>query len=80
MRTTINMPDRLHEIVSSLAQHTGRTYSQTLAELVERGLASAPTSAERPAAYRIHPTTGLPVFSGKRVITPEDVARLEDEI
>jgi hypothetical protein len=80
MRTTINMPDRLHEIVSSLAHHTGRTYSQTLAELVERGL-SAPVAGTKPKqGFRIDPRTGLPVTSSSRIITPEDVARLEDEI
>ncbi len=34
MRTTINLPDTLHAIVSSLAHHTGRSLSDTVEELV----------------------------------------------
>lgn len=82
MRTTVSIPDRLHDTVASLAHHTGRTFSATLADLIERGLAApACTAAEpTPAGYYIHPVTGLPVTRGTRIITPEDVARLEDEI
>jgi hypothetical protein len=84
MRTTIHLPDELHRIIMSLAQHTGRSFTRTVADLLERGL-HAPTAGanttlqEPPAAYRIDPHTHLPVTRGPRLITPEDVARLEDE-
>ena len=79
MRTTINLPPSLHAIVAGLAHHTGRTLSQTVVELVERGLSAPIQSAEPRAGYRIDAQTGLPVTRGSRIITPEDVARLEDE-
>ena len=79
MRTTINLPDALHAIVSSLAHHTGRSLSDTVVELVERGLGSSTPTAEPPAGYRVDAQTGLPVTRGTRLITPDDVARLEDE-
>ena len=79
MRTTINLPDTLHAIVSSLAHHTGRSLSDTVVELVERGLGNPTQTGEPTAGYRVDSQTGLPVTRSTRVITPEDVARLEDE-
>lgn len=79
MRTTINLPDALHALVSSLAHHTGRSLSDIVVELVERGLGSSTQTAEPSAGYRVDAQTGLPVTRGTRVITPDDVARLEDE-
>lgn len=79
MRTTINLPDTLHAIVSSLAHHTGRSLSDTVVELVERGLGNPTQTGEPTAGYRVDAQTGLPVTRGTRLITPDDVARLEDE-
>jgi hypothetical protein len=41
MRTTVDIPEPLHRIAVSLAQHTGRSFSQTVVALMERGPANA---------------------------------------
>jgi hypothetical protein len=82
MRTTIDLPDDLHRIVTSLARHTGRSLGQTVAELLRRGLAApelANRVAEAPAVYGIHPQTGLPVVASKQPITEDDIRTLDDE-
>lgn len=76
MRTTIDLPEELHQAASALSHHSGRNLSQTVAELMRRGLA-APPQAAPPAG--INPATGLPLFQSTRTITPEDVRRLDDE-
>jgi predicted transcriptional regulator len=80
MRTTIDLPEDLHRIVSSLAVHTRRSLSVTAVELIRRGLAStAPAEAGREAAVATSAKTGLPVIRLPRTVTPEDVKALEDE-
>jgi hypothetical protein len=85
MRTTVDIPEPLHRIAASLAQHTGRSFSQTVVALMERGLqmpvAAAEAKAQAPEGMgpQIHPLTGLPVTRSRRVVTPADVADLEDE-
>jgi hypothetical protein len=82
MRTTIDLPDDLHQIATSLARHTGRSLGQTVAELMRRGL----TASEHPnrigeaaAAYRLHPLTGLPVVASRQPVTEDDVKALDDQ-
>ena len=81
MRTTIELPDDLHRIASSLARHNKRSLGQVVAELMRRGL-EVPTNrvAEPQAVYRTDEETGLPVIVGaSRVMTDDDVRALEDE-
>jgi negative regulator of replication initiation len=78
MRTTIDLPEDLHRIVTSLATHTRRSLSQTAAELIRRGL-DAPARTATASAIAVNPATGLPVLHSSRPITPEDVKALEDE-
>lgn len=86
MRTTLDIPDDLHRIATSLARHNGRSLGQVVAELMRRGLETTAAGAsggrvgEPAAAYAISPVTGLPVVLGaSRPITDEDVKALEDE-
>lgn len=86
MRTTVDLPDDLHRIATSLARHNGRSLGQVVAELMRRGLeapaagASGDRVGEPAAVYVISPITGLPVVLGaSRPITDEDVKALEDE-
>jgi hypothetical protein len=81
MRTTIDLPDDLHRILTSLARHTGRSLGQTVAELVRRGLeAPAATGVHDAAAvYRVHPATGLPVVASRQPLTEDDVRALDDD-
>lgn len=81
MRTTIELPDDLHRIATSLARHNKRSLGQIVAELMRRGL-EAPVhhAAEPKAVYRIDDETGLPVIQGAgRVMTDDDVRALDDE-
>jgi predicted transcriptional regulator len=81
MRTTIDLPDDLHQAVVSIAAHSRRTMNQTVAELIRRGLAPQPAevSASRSGAARTDTETGLPLIRSPRPTTAEDVRALEDE-
>ncbi len=81
MRTTIDLPEDLHRIAQALARHSGRSLSQTVADLLRQGLELPRVRVAEPAApsYTISPITGLPVVSSPRPVTPEDVRALEDE-
>lgn len=80
MRTTIDLPEDLHRIATAIARDTGRSLSQTVAELLRRGL-SAPCGTREggASAYVMDPATGLPRVRSKRLITAEDVRSLDDE-
>jgi predicted transcriptional regulator len=75
MRTTIDLPDDLHRLASSIARDTSRTLSETVADLMRRGLGqgSGDTEITRSAS------TGLPVIRLGTVITTEDVRSLDDD-
>lgn len=82
MRTTIDLPDDLHRIVTSLARHTGRSLGQTVAELLRLGLAIPEQThrvGEAAAVYQLHPLTGLPVVASRQPVTEDDVKALDDE-
>lgn len=82
MRTTIDLPDDLHQIATSLARHTGRSLGQAVAELMRRGLAASEQPnriGEAAAAYQLHPLTGLPVVASRQPVTEDDVKALDDE-
>ena len=80
MRTTVDLPEDLHRIVSSLAVHTRRSLSLTAVELIRRGLASpASRDASAKVAVATNAKTGLPVIRLPRTVTPEDVKALEDD-
>lgn len=74
MRTTVDIPDDLHRQLSALARDTSRTLSETVVDLVRRGL-----SEGAPGRVARSKRTGLPVVHVGRTITTEDVRLLEDE-
>lgn len=75
MRTTIDLPDDLHKQAQAIARDTHRTLSETVADLMRRGL-----GAHRPTTpIATDPLTGLPAVSVGRVVTSEDVRSLDDE-
>jgi predicted transcriptional regulator len=74
VRTTIDLPDDLHKQAQAIARDTHRTLSQTVADLMRRGLAAASA-----APLSVDSRTGLPVVSVGMVVTSEDVRSLEDE-
>lgn len=74
VRTTIDLPDDLHKQAQAIARDTHRTLSETVADLIRRGLrAGSSTSLSK------DPRTGLPLVSVGTVVTSEDVRSLEDE-
>lgn len=74
MRTTIDLPDDLHAQAVAIARDTHQTLSQAVSLLVRRGL-----SSDGPGEPARSPVTGLPVTHLGRLITSEDVRRLEDD-
>ncbi len=74
MRTTVDLPDDLHARARAIARDTGRTLSETVADLILRGLEDC-----HPVDVARSPRTGLPVVSLGSVITSEDVRALEDD-
>ena len=79
MRTTIDLPESLHSIASGLARHTGRTLSQAVADLMQRGLAARSDQTAVVTDFKVHPMTGLPMVQSRQAITAQDVAALDDE-
>jgi hypothetical protein len=74
MRTTIDLPDELHRQAVAIARDTSRTLSETVAELIRRGLGQG-----GPPEVSRSPRTGLPLIRLGTIITTEDVRGLEDD-
>ncbi len=74
MRTTIDLPEDLHKQAVAIARDTSRSLSETVAELMRRGLGQG-----RGTEITRSPRTGLPVLHLGRVITTEDVRALDDD-
>jgi len=74
MRTTLDIPDDLHAQAVAIARDSHQSLSQTVAGLIRRGLSSG-----NPGEVATSARTGLPVAHLGRIITTEDVRRLEDD-
>lgn len=74
MRTTIDLPEDLLKQAQAIARDTRRTLSETVADLIRRGLGSGKT-----VGLSTDARTGLPVVSVGTVVTSEDVRSLEDD-
>jgi hypothetical protein len=74
MRTTIDLPEDLHRQAMSIARDTSRTLSETVVDLMRRGLSHGP-----PGEVSRSRVTGLPVVRLGATITTEDVRALDDE-
>jgi predicted transcriptional regulator len=72
MRTTVDLPDDLHELARQLAHDERRSMSEVIADLIRRGIAG-------PAPVPTAGPLGLPVVSVGRVVTADDVRSLDDE-
>ena len=79
MRTTLDLPEDLHHVLTSLALNTRKSLSQTAVELMQRGLASPLDTAGQRSAATVSRATGLPLVRFARTLTPEDVKALDDE-
>jgi len=74
MRTTIDLPDDLHQIAMSIARDKAQTLSETVAELMRAGIHRRPD-----IEIYTSPVTGLPVIHTGVPITTEDVRALDDD-
>ncbi|MGH3460339.1 MAG: hypothetical protein ACRDP9_02590 [Kribbellaceae bacterium] len=75
MRTTIDLPEDLHRIATSIARDRNESLSKTVVDLVRRGLGSTVEIGRQATGER----NGIKTFSVGRVITDEDVRSLDDE-
>jgi hypothetical protein len=78
MRTTVELPEGLHQIAVGLARHTKRSLSQTIVDLMEIGLNSASLVAPS-EVVTAHPQTGLPLARSRRPVTEDDVRSVMEE-
>jgi hypothetical protein len=74
MRTTIDLPDDLHRQATSIARDTSRSLSETVADLIRRGL-----SQGRAQEISRSEVTGLPLVRLGTTITTDDVRAQDDE-
>jgi len=72
MRTTIELPDELHELARQLAHDGNRSMGEVISELIRLGL-----QRDKPAPATTH--RGLPQVLVGRPITAEDVRSLDDD-
>jgi hypothetical protein len=74
MRTTVNIPDDIYEVIRSFAEAKGMPLGEALGELVCRGL----RPEVRVSDHDIFPSFAVP--QGATPITLEQTLRAEDEV
>ena len=74
MRTTIDLPNDLHALASSIARDAGTTLSETVTRLLRVAVGD-----EGPVRIATSERTGLRVVTLGRVSTSDDVRSLDDE-
>ena len=77
MRTTIDLPDDVHQNALAIARARHQTLSRTVAELLRTAM--TPRATTPPVPIEVDTETGLPVVDIGHPITAEDVARLDDQ-
>lgn len=75
MRTTIDLPDDLHQAATLIARDRHQTLSRTVASL----LRSALVAERHHATIDIDPDSGLPTLRVGRRITAADVAAVNED-
>lgn len=75
MRTTIDLPQDLHDLARQLAHDGKRSMSEVIAELIRLGLTETRLPHSTPKTTK----RGMPQVSVGRSITAEDVRSLDDE-
>jgi hypothetical protein len=74
VRTTLDLPEDLHRIATSLARDQGTSLSEAVTNLLRRAIGT-PGTAEVSMSER----TGLSTIRLGRPITSDDVRALDDE-
>jgi hypothetical protein len=72
VRTTLDLPDDIHELARQVAHDSGRSLSEVVSELIRLGL-----RRQRPEPARS--VRGIPMTSVGRPVTAEDVRALDDD-
>ncbi|MBA3250346.1 MAG: antitoxin [Geodermatophilaceae bacterium] len=78
MRTTIDLPDDLHQLARSMSRDLGQSLSSTVALLIRRGLQASSRPSGHASAVRM--VDGFPVIVTGRPTTSDDVRRLDDDV
>ena len=73
MRTTIDLPDEIHALASSVARDRGCTLSAAVVDLIRRGLGSQVHVAQ------VDARTGFPLLASGRAVSSDDVHDLLDD-
>ena len=76
MRTTIDLPEDVHQNALAIARARRQTLSRTVTELLRTAMTPRPTSSVLPVV--VDAETGLPLIDIGHPITTDDVARLDD--
>jgi hypothetical protein len=79
MRTTVDLPDDLHRILSSLSRDRGQSLSRTVSELLRSTLTRTSPTATTEGRLTRDTSTGLPSLVLGHVTTMDDVRSLEDD-
>lgn len=74
VRTTLDLPDDLHRIMTAIARDRGSSLSETVTQLLRRAIGTPGT-----AHVAVSDRTGLEVIRLGRAITSDDVRALDDE-
>lgn len=74
MRTTIDLPEDLHQQARSIARDSHKSLSEVISELMRRGLRGQPAEGLGRSAQ-----SGFPTIAIGRTLTTEDVRALEDD-
>lgn len=75
MRTTIDLPDDLHQLARQLAHDSNRSMSEVITQLLRSGLRQDPTPPTPPTRS----ARGMPMTAVGRPVTAEDVRSLDDD-
>jgi hypothetical protein len=75
MRTTIDLPDDVHQAAMLIARDRHQTLSRTVSDLLRVALCGASVAS----VVDISPVTGLPLIRVGRRITHEDVQAAQDD-
>jgi hypothetical protein len=88
MKTTVEIPDALFQVITNQAVQRGQEFDATLAEILHRGMIATRSQKLEPPVFEIDPISGhMLIVNGKapppgEELTPERVAEilLEQEV
>lgn len=73
MRTTIDLPDEIHALATSVARDRGCTLSTAVVDLIQRGMGS------HIRVEHIDARTGFPLLASGHAVSSDEVRSLVDD-